>query len=560
MKYLLGILAFCIFACTADYDTFGTSDYRVLNDLSFREQVSAPAVYSSEHRLEFDLQEIPDSLETWDSLTIDDIDVSHFATMHLVESRFSEFPQDSLELDSLADSVAYAEKPLREGEKIRLPAGHVIYMLVVSESKKKSIWKLEFRVPEKVSSSSDEESSSSESVSSSSEKNSGEISSSSFVGKSSASEKSSSSKISENSSSSEATPNSSSAEVLSSSSAEPLDESAPQILSLSIAGKKAEIDLERFAIHVDSLEFRTDLSKLKLSELTLSEGAMANVNVGESYDFGYGVAVTVTGKNGKTTTYQVKAGYQIPGSNFNIWKNSDVVPDTLWNNANTILTTTEKYTSGSMIGAKITTGKVVGKVASGSLYTADFNPKEVATLAMADASKWPDGNELLDFGKPFGARPEMMEVKFSYTGKGDSCEMYILLENRTGNKNINRKASDVNKLIASAWYRSTTADNSGRVNPDVVSISPADKNGMRTLLLKLHYGVPLSGSAIEKTAIFRTTLQSKESVAINNSLVQGTGEEPVTHVRIVFASSADGNHYKGVKDATLIIDSVRLIY
>ncbi|MCF0225698.1 MAG: PCMD domain-containing protein, partial [Fibrobacter sp.] len=255
-----------------------------------------------------------------------------------------------------------------------------------------------------------------------------------------------------------------------------------------------------------------------------------------------------------------RGGYQLPGSDFNTWKSNDVTPDSIWGNANTILTTTSKYSGDGIIGAKIATGEAVGKTASGSLYTAEFNPKGVGTLAMANSSTWPDGNELLDFGKKFGARPAYMEVTFSYNGSGDSCDVYILLENRTGDKNQNRTASDVNKLVASAWYRSTTGDDEGRENPDVVSVSEANSANMRTVRLKLKYGTPLSGSAIEHSSVFSTTLASKESKAINNGLVQGTGDEPVTHVRVVFASSADGNHYKGKKGATLIVDGMRLIY
>jgi hypothetical protein len=179
---------------------------------------------------------------------------------------------------------------------------------------------------------------------------------------------------------------------------------------------------------------------------------------------------------------------------------------------------------------------------------------------MASSSTWPDGNELLDFGKPFAARPEYMEIKISYSGSGDSCDAYILLENRTGDKNVNRTSSDVNKLVASAWYRSTTGNNTGRSNPDVVSVSEPDANGMRTIRLKLKYGTPLSGSPIENSATFETNLKSSNKSAVKNGLVQGTGEEPVTHIRVVFASSADGNHYKGKKGATLIVDEMRLIY
>jgi hypothetical protein len=553
-KWIFLALMIVLAACTADYDTFGTSDYRALNEVSVEEQDGSPAIYSDAHRIEFDLVEVPDSLDTWDSVTIEDIDISHFAKLYLVESEISEFPTDSLELDSLAETVKVSKKAIDEGGKIQVPPSHVIYVVVVSESGKKSIWQWTFNIPnvEPASSSSGKSDGSADGKSSAKEKDS--KSSSSAGGNSSSSAKSGKSSSSKGDSSSDDKPASSSSK------SENPDAVAPQILSLSIAGKEAVVDEETKSIHVDDLGYLADLSSLELSAMELSDGASADVSVGESYDFGMGVQVTVANDADESVTYLVKAGYQLPGENFNSWKGNDVLPDSIWGNANTIVTTTEKVTSGSMIGAQIQTTSVLGKVASGSLYTADFNPNGVGTLSMANASTRPDGNELLDFGKPFAARPEFMEVKFSYTGKGDSCDIYILLENRTGNKNVNRKSTDVNTLVASAWFRSTKDDNSGRENPDVVSLSEPDENGMRTLRLKLKYGEPLEGSPIENSSTFNMELHSSNKSAINNGLVQGTGDEPVTHVRVVFASSADGNHYKGTKGALLVVDEMRLIY
>lgn len=576
---LLGILAFVILnGCSADYDTFGASDYRNLEEITFAEQDGSSAVYSAEHRMEFDFVAPSESQKIWDSLTIENIDMSHFASLHLVDDEIEEFPTDSLELDSLAQKVPCSKNAVKIGDKIQVPSSHIVYVVVVSESGMKSIWQLVLNIPEPKSerssssaksakSSSSAKSAASSSASSSSTKSAASSSASSSSTKKSSSSNSGESRESSDSRESSESQNSSSSAVEnpvessgSHESSDSREAPAPQIISLSIAGKSAVFDADRKSFHVDNLDFRTDLTALELSEIELSEGATANIEVGESYDFGAGVQVTVTNANDESETYTVKAGYQLPGSNFNSWKGDDVAPDSIWGNANTILTTTEKITSGSMIGAQIQTSSALTKTASGSLYTADFNPKGVGTLSMASSSTWPDGNELLDFGKPFNARPEFMEVKFSYEGKGDSCDIYILLENRTGDKNVNRKSSDVNKLVASAWFRSTKADNSGRENPDVVSVSEPDENKMRTLRLKLQYGEPLAGSPIENSSTFNTMLVSSNKSAINNGLVQGTGDEPVTHIRVVFASSADGNHYKGTKGAILVIDEMKLIY
>ena len=570
---LLGLVAIVLLnGCSADYDTFGASDYRNLEEISFAEQDGSSAVYSAEHRMEFDFVAPPESLDTWDSVTVENIDMSHFASLYLVDGKIEEFPTDSLALDSLTKKVSRSKNAVRVGDKIQVPSDHIVYVVVVSESGKKSIWQLVLNVPElePVSSSSSaksaKSSSSTKSAASSSASSSSTKSATSSSASSSSTKKSSSSNSDESRESSDSSESSDSQDSSSSDAEEPVESSdsheavAPRVLSLSIAGKSAEFDADRKTFHVDDLDFRTDLTALELSEIELSEGATANVEVGESYDFGAGVQVTVTNANDESETYTVKAGYQLPGSNFNTWKGDNVTPDSIWGNANTILTTTEKITSGSMIGAQIQTSSALTKTASGSLYTAVFNPKGVGTLSMASSSTWPDGNELLDFGKPFNARPEFMEVKFSYDGKGDSCDIYILLENRTGDKNVNRKSSDVNKLVASAWFRSTKADNSGRENPDVVSVSEPDENKMRTLRLKLQYGEPLAGSPIENSSTFNTKLESSNKSAINNGLVQGTGNEPVTHIRVVFASSADGNHYKGTKGAILVIDEMKLIY
>ena len=420
---LLGLIAIVLLnGCSADYDTLGVSDYRNLEEISFAEQDGSSMVYSAEHSMEFDFVAQPESLETWDSLTVENIDLSHFASLYLVDDKIKEFPEDSLELDSLAEKVSYSKRALKPGDKIRVPSSHVVYVVVVSESGKKSIWKLILNVPESEKSSSSVKnatsSSSAKKTSSSSAKKATSSSSAKSATSSSSAKSAASSSSAGNSSgkSSSSSLGSSSSKdgkpVESSSSVANISESpAPRILSLSIAGKSAEFDEDRKTFHVDDLDFRTDLATLELSEMELSEGATANVEVGDSYDFGSGIQVTVTNANDESETYTVKAGYQLPGSNFNSWKGDYVTPDSIWGNANTILTTTEKITSGSMIGAQIQTSSALTKTASGSLYTAVFNPKGVGTLSMASSSTWPDGNELLDFGKPFNARPEFMEVK-----------------------------------------------------------------------------------------------------------------------------------------------------
>ena len=81
-------VAFALFACSADYDTFGASDYNKFNGIAFEEQDGNAAIYEGEHKIIVSLAEIPDSLDTWDSVTIGSIDISSMATFHLVDSKF----------------------------------------------------------------------------------------------------------------------------------------------------------------------------------------------------------------------------------------------------------------------------------------------------------------------------------------------------------------------------------------------------------------------------------------------------------------------------------------
>lgn len=78
--------------------------------------------------------------------------------------------------------------------------------------------------------------------------------------------------------------------------------------------------------------------------------------------------------------------------------------------------------------------------------------------------------------------------------------------------------------------------------------------------MKINYGKPKEGSPIYRSTALAERIQSKDSRAVDNRMEIGTGEETVTHIRMVFASSADGQHYKGSSGATLIVDEMRFIY
>jgi hypothetical protein len=346
---------------------------------------------------------------------------------------------------------------------------------------------------------------------------------------------------------------------------------APKLLRL-IAGAgevEAEIDQDAGTAFLNmNYAIDLDLRDLEIKGLELSDGATASVKVGESYNFARGLKVTLE-SDGVERTYTVKAGYQYPGSDFNHWikddfgNKNDIAG---WDNGNnSAISSTKTLTVNEdeqvvkmeSIDAKILG---IGKFASGNMLVAYFNPKGVGTLNL---TKYDDGNELIDFGRPFYGRPKYVEFDVKYEGKGDSCDLYVILEHRsrTSNegKNQYRTSSDVNTMIASAWYRATTVESED--DPDVVSITDSEmRTGYKTIRLAFKYGVPLEGSPIFNSSVFSKSLKNSAGIDNHVEKTDSPDDFDVTHIRVVMASSALGNLYKGSVGATLWADEMRLIY
>ena len=350
----------------------------------------------------------------------------------------------------------------------------------------------------------------------------------------------------------------------------------PRLLSFSSGANAVTIDTVARTVFVET-EYLADLKSVPVS-FSLSENATASGLVsGESADLSRPTTLVVANDMGLTAEYRVQAGYQIPYSDFDRWTSTGktvmtghwTVPgssatfDTLWDNGNQYEVTlvgdiilTQKKSSGNRVYAHLETVNKV-KLASGNLFTAKMNPKGVGALSM---SGYDDGNELIDFGRPFAGRPVAIEFTAKYSPAGqDSCDLYVLLENRGDrNSNVGRSTAQKNYLVASAWYRSRSDHDLSL--PDVESISEPDADGFRVIRLRLKYGEPLPNSPIFRSASFATKLEN--SKGIFNAVTKGDvyADYDVTHIRVVMASSADGNHYNGSSGSALDVDEVRLVY
>lgn len=707
------LLMFGLLACSADYDEFGESPYRKLDEVHFAEESEGIQVFADEHKVVITLEERSDSLATWDSVTIESIDISHMATLHLVESKILEFPTDSAAMDSLAKTLAYSEKKLKKGSKIRIPASQIVYVVVVAEDGTPALWQIQF-VISGVEPSSNEGSESGEN-SESKDGSEGQESSDKGGSKDTDQNGTESSKSSEKglwlsfngqarldtlgdtlavkfplgtdltkmaladwnvSDKASVTPEpdkvtewktgvsftvtaedgstakwivrftvATATEVLSISAKDQTknalidDVAGTVLLYLADEGAKKSVTIDnivlsegathnlklsgldlsspvKFTVTASDGESKADwtisaqvfkivppklesitigagqvtgvidqesgnvffemnykkdlnLRSLKVQSMTLSEGAsVQDIKAGSSYNFSKVKTITVANEQGETKTYTLQAGYQYPGSDFNHWVADDFGNTNDidgWDNGNnSALDKTKTLTVNEdkqIVKMESKDAKIlgIGRFASGNMLVAYFNPKNVGTMNM---TKYDDGNELIDFGRPFYARPKYVEFDVKYEGKGDSCDLYVLLENRsrTSNegKNQYRTSSDENTLVASAWYRATTVTSTD--DPDVVSITDAARSGYKTIRLAFKYGEPDSKSPIYSSSVFTKAL--KNSAGIDNHLVKTDSPDnfDVTHIRVVMASSALGNLYKGTVGATLWADEMRLIY
>lgn len=289
-----------------------------------------------------------------------------------------------------------------------------------------------------------------------------------------------------------------------------------------------------------------DLTKLYLDSVQLSSYATITPAVKVTQDFSKPVPYTVTAENGTSVVYTVyvskgsatpqleNAGlddwytpsgknYQEPGKDAStIWASGNAGVVTL-GQANVL----PKVVSGTDQAAELITrdlGAVAGlvgqRMAAGSIFTGKF---------ILDVSNPLNSTK---FGVPFVGKPKSFTISYTYvpgtpyrngTGqtlsKTDSCDIYLLLENRNG--------STV-KRIATGWFRSGTTQSS-----------------FTDVTVSLTYGALPSSSPVY---MFPVTGGF------------GTASDEVTHISFIASSSAYGASFEGGVGSVLVINNLRLTY
>lgn len=323
--------------------------------------------------------------------------------------------------------------------------------------------------------------------------------------------------------------------------------SEKKIVSFSLQGQvgNATIDEEQKVIKV-TIGASEDITALMPTEIVISTFARVEPGANETNDFSQAALYEVTAEDGTSADYTVEVmqegsepqldntsldnwystpkGYQEPGNNANsIWATGNAGTVTLGSPNVTPL-----LISGNNQAAKLVTldlgnlaGSIGQRIAAGSLFTGKFQLDIANPL---NSTK---------FGIPFSARPSNFSVKYAYSpgtpylsktgqvlNKKDSCDIYVLLENREG--------AEV-KRVATGWFR-----------------SGAEKiDQFYTITVDLIYG----------------TLGS--NVPDYQKPVNGLYANPtdkVTHITVVFSSSYNGALFEGGTNSTLVVDDFNLGY
>ena len=342
----------------------------------------------------------------------------------------------------------------------------------------------------------------------------------------------------------------SSSSVLSSSSAVILS-SENTVLSFVVGAVSGVIDTTAKSIYVE-LAYGDDLSAVAAT-VSVSEGAVSSYEGVEDLRSPY--AFTVTAEDGTVAHWTVKAGVQLPGSDFNTWANNKVAPNSFWGTSSDAMATTTSaivysYSSEANLtqvsGAaqletkaiKAATGVITwkSKIATGILFAGTFKTGVTAGDLYKHATDFSQAANLLDYmtlGKDFTGRPTSFTVEYSYSPVAESGIVqkgliYVMLVN---------KASKT--IVASG------------------AILPTTKVTSTTQTIALNYG----------DASWMTS-----DLPVPTGMTVGTGEEEVTSIYVIFASSAyahiiglvgAGNGdigAKGVAGSTLSIGDFKLVY
>lgn len=293
-----------------------------------------------------------------------------------------------------------------------------------------------------------------------------------------------------------------------------------------------------------------DLTRLKADSILLSTFARVQPNPKAALDYSKPQKLEVVAEDGSSAFYTVfvtKEGSspQLENSGFEDWytpagksyQEPGKDENTIWASANagvattgaSNINTTPIRLSNNSTAAQLVTkdlgsiGQLTGqRMGSATLFTGKF----ILDIANPINST--------KFGIPFTGRPTGFEVEMAYVAgspykdgrnnilnKIDSADLYVLLENRSDPNAIKR--------VATGWVRQSTTT----------------PNTLVVVEKELHYGaLPAGTPAYQYPA----------------NGIFGAANDAITHITVVFASSAQGINYEGGVNSVLVVNRFSLRY
>lgn len=323
--------------------------------------------------------------------------------------------------------------------------------------------------------------------------------------------------------------------------------SEKKILNFTLEGQvgNSQINQELNQITL-TIAANADITDLVPSLVTISTFASLSPTIDIARDFSSPLQYIVEAENGSTVAYtiivtQEGSEPQLENSSFDAWYTTPkgyyepgADASSIWASGNAGVTTlgtanvNPLLISGIDNAAVLKTqdmGNLAGllgqRMAAGSMFTGTFKLDLANPLASAK------------FGSSFSARPSGFSIEYAYSPgspylnkngeelpKSDSCDIYVLLENRN---------SQESKRIATGWFRS------GDMSID----------SFTTISINFNYGALGPGiPAYQKP--------------VNN--MYATPDDPVTHISVVFSSSHNGALLEGGMNSTLVVNNFRLLY
>ena len=346
--------------------------------------------------------------------------------------------------------------------------------------------------------------------------------------------------------SSEGTDGSSSSEGTVSSSSEAAQPQVVKLADLSVEG--GTVTVEGTKVYVE-MPYGTDLSNIQLVPLDTANNLIRPVEM------------SFEDADGNVGTYNVVAGVQLPGSDFSarndFWATtSDAMAtegratvayvtnyrfkaeENLSENGGSLSLSSKVVTCGWGVSNAIIDGS--WKLAGGFYFAGAYSGSDAKNIYDVDySSGTPSTDESnitkdMTFGKPFTARPIAFTVKYSYTHEANSSSsypqkslVYVMLVGEGG------------KVVATGAFS------------DDASTDMTERE------VQLSYGADPFGLL--------------DGYAVAEGLTLGTGNEDVTSIHVMFASSAyahvvaggtagNSGKYRGGENSSLTVDDFKLIY